>query len=515
MRWRTRPSVRRILFTGDLLRPGPASQPGWSNRFIAAFYASLGPILRSAVNVPVGRVLSEPGGFDQAGFYETLQRPFAVEEWLSLFSGDARLDPTAERLLIEPFEDALVIGYELPEVMRRAFENHGIPCIDLSFGPIQFMDDATVILRSRNRALMDRLCRFNLPDGMIEAAAGIVKATALWTPTDEQPPGPAVLFCASAPNARSLYGNGRYFSFLDFEDEVRALAADHRTVYFKPHPRAFCTAEEVAFFRTLPGIRFTTANIYWMMVTVETLETVVSLCSSVSLEARYFDKRGISLLRPSAVLLDGQKPKESYDDASVSVLYDVWSGQFWRTVLEPFVPLSHGGTVELPPKPNRLRAIFQTFGPATLIDLLPQQQALEAYQETQLRSVDREFPEDPALCTARDTVRRMYEAGDYGAVIDLVLATRQNFGDDATLLYFLALAKGQQGGSLDEAVAAMDRALALGFDRFWGHFQRAGLRLRTGDADGALSDLREADRICPNHAGVRRMIDSIRLPAAN
>lgn len=506
--------IDRIVITGDLLRPGPALQSGWQNRYIAAFHAALAPILQPAFKIPVDRVLAESGGpFDPAIFYTAMGRAFTLEEWLTLFADVADIGPDMERLLIAPFTGSLVIGFELPGIMRRLFRDHAIPCVDLSFGPLQFLDDTTLTLRSHDRAIMDRLCRFNLTEDMLAAAAGILKATAICAPLEERSDGPAILFCASTATDRNLYGDRRFVTFLDYADEIRALAAGYRTVYFKPHPYGFCTAEEVAFFRQLPGIRFTTANVYWMMSALDELDAVVSLCSSASLEARYFGKRGINLLRPPALLHQGQESHTVQEGACISVLGEIWSGRFWQTILEPFIPPATGQTVELPPKPNRLRNIFWAFGPASLIDLLPQSHSLDSYLKAQSRSIEAEHPEDPVLIKARKTVRAAFENNDFSTAIDLASSSHPGFSEDPTLLFYLALSHAKQGETLEKALALMDRALSQGCDSFWGHFQRAYMRIAAGDRAGALADLEKSHALKPEHPGLAKILDDLRKTA--
>jgi hypothetical protein len=344
---------------------------------------TLSPFIRAGTSASVTTVTTGagPDRIDQAHLYTLLERPFALEEWTRFYRGKATLTKAAEDYLLPFFGGGFVVGFELPDTLTQWFSRVGIPFLDFCICPLQFMDDIALAMRSNSDTITARLTSFGLSKEQCFAYAAMVKATLKHAadyrpPTPEALQGSATLFCAGYHKDRNLAADGRFWTYRDFTDEVLRLARQRPHSWFKPHPWAGTTPEDDAFFSGAVHAQVTRRNVYETLSVAPNL-SVVSLCSSTSLEAEFFGHSGINLVGPPAKLFYTKAGTVPKGEERVTVLHDYWDSSFWAHLFG--VRLSRGSRVMLDRRPNRLRSIIGFFGPAVATDLVPQHRAIQGH----------------------------------------------------------------------------------------------------------------------------------------
>lgn len=106
----------------------------------------------------------------------------------------------------------------------------------------------------------------------------------------------------------------------------------------------------------------------------------------------------------------------------------------------------------------------------------------------------------------------LYECGDYAGVLALTESGAPEYRFDGQLHYLRSLSASRLGHVPAECIDAMDRAIALGSDPFWSYYQRACLKVKVDDVDGAIEDLERANSLSPGVAIVRDLLQSLRMP---
>ncbi|WP_448661642.1 hypothetical protein ACG3SL_13340 [Sphingomonas sp. CJ20] len=362
------PGIRRIVFTGDFLRPAEFSERPTQHFNIRWLADLVGAQIAAAVGLPIAHFfwcaegLTE-GQIDTAGvraFYAALgHEEVSIGAWAQIVELPD-LPPVAAAYLDGIFADALVIGFEMPDFLLAHLERRGTPYINCSIHPIRFLDDIFLGFVSNHAGIRQALAHYALSDEEIAVGAGLTRAAAgrmFRFPTD----GNTALLVGQVASDRTQVRDGRFYSFVDFAEPLLARLRDFDDVLIKEHPLD----------RHNPGVRFLEGasirvrrvedNIY-SLLSVANLSTVITLSSSVGIEAPYFGKRTEFLLRSPMRLY---RPPETPAQGDYIGIFDAFlSPDFWRTVLDPLAPavrVSKPSGYRVPPKPNRLRISLASF----------------------------------------------------------------------------------------------------------------------------------------------------------
>ena len=115
-------NIKKIVFTGDILRPGPDFKSIQSSNIVWLFHM-LKPYFHASLdNVTSSLILwnEETSDFDVPKFYELCNLDITLENWAKLSSLE-RVDKDAEEYCEECFRDSLIIGYETAPVFLNIF----------------------------------------------------------------------------------------------------------------------------------------------------------------------------------------------------------------------------------------------------------------------------------------------------------------------------------------------------------------------------------------------------------
>lgn len=361
---------RRIIFTGDIFRPA-------ANRFWPAQTAEilwLWRLLRRQIELATGiapGVVAWPTDLTlRSGlapetvpaFLDLMGVPRSIEGWAVAQDATA-LPDIVEGYLGALFEAAIVIGFELPPVLRRLLDRAGVPFLDLMVHPARFLDDLTFALGTNCAEMRAIAARHCLSADFLMTMAGLQSAAAGHGFEPDFPRG-ALLFLGQRRHDRTLVRDGRFRDARDFVTELRALAARHSMLLLKPHPQEPDEPGLLALELGFPASRLVTDNVY-KLLSSDHLAATVSLSSSAGLEAQFFGKESCHLVRsPCRLVSLGESSLGSYLDLDWSML----APDFWRAVLAPHLSCSPPDGMIIPFKPNRLRISRNAFGRFNEID---------------------------------------------------------------------------------------------------------------------------------------------------
>lgn len=357
------PNFSNIVVTGDLLRPFKVGSDWesatWKNtRWLRAI---LGPSLQ-ATGRPVSTLAWDEQGlpsagafFDTPALYHRLGHALSVAGWAQLANR-----PVAPAELVEalsgPLKDALVIGYEMPDVMVDALQQLGRPFIDVILHPLRFLPDLVFALRTNVPRFHEVFQAWRLPDAVAAQQAGLIQAKAAWMDKPVRVPPGTVLLLGQVANDRAMVQpDGGFASLEDHLARLHDLCSEHPCVLFKPHPYDAAGSGAGRAVARLPVIVHTDANFYHLLAQPE-IEGVVALNSSGLIEAKAFGRWGENLA-PFLYDFHSERPPEAGMVGTPVAQTPAWiEPGFWRTLLSPdSTELLNRESVAPVWTPNRLR----------------------------------------------------------------------------------------------------------------------------------------------------------------
>jgi len=337
---------RRIVITGDILR---VVRTDHGSLFCAQAYNI--DWLYRILNGPLAALGFRPEqlAWDFKTSRDWLFRPVRGERLVKEMFASFGLDPCMESwarifyadpssklssLIRREFEGAIVVTFEVPPVMEKAFKAARVPLIDVQIHPIRFLNDALLSFRSTSAIMDAAFSAYALDESTIAAEVARHRAAASADSDFDYLDGSAVFF-AQMQQDRSVITNGRFLAFDDIVAELMAVVGGRR-LYVKAHPLQTQT-EIVQGLVAKCGAKLVEGNTYRLLASkAEFLP--ITWTSSVAYEARAFGREPIVL---------GQAIPPG-----VPVLFEYAGRQFWSHVL-------HGARLEdcddVRFIPNRLR----------------------------------------------------------------------------------------------------------------------------------------------------------------
>jgi hypothetical protein len=355
--------TRRILLTGDLLRPQEeAFKPAQTGNILWLHRLLRRPIAAaSGLEVQALAWAPAPGsaalGFDTPRFYAAAGASADVEGWVSLF-GAACMSREAAAIFAAAIDGAAaVIGFELPEVLKRLLSAFGIPWIDLNIHPYRFGPDLLFAVQTEHPGVLDALAAHHAEDRIFEPWADLLAAGAVKAPL-HPPVTEEVLVVGQTRVDRSLIADGRLLDLRHFADGFHRAVGEEGRVLFKSHPYNPDGFGLHDLGLPLRRIRETGDNAY-LLLAQDAIRRVVGVSSSVVAEARFFGKEGVFLGAPPFRVAPTRAALAPGMHASV---VDAWlSADFWRDLLAPLMPVTARDGHRPSLGPNALRTALRQF----------------------------------------------------------------------------------------------------------------------------------------------------------
>jgi hypothetical protein len=349
------PGFRRIVFSGDVLRPTDTSFRPAQTENIRWFHRLFRQQAAEATALPVS-VVAWGEGVDTHHLYEMWGVEKSWRGWAQIF--DAGFAPEGVIAHIEQcFSDAVVIGFELPESIKRILSYLGIPFLDFSIHPVRFLSDVFFAVQTNDPDVFESMLPHHADAASFYGPAGLVAASALKFMPRLRPRGDTLVVGQTRID-RSLVHGGRVLDLSDFAPELRRILGLDGRIVFKPHPYADTDFGLLAAGIPLRAMNLTRANIYALMA-CEGIRRVVGVSSSVLMEARYFGQPSLFLHEPSFDIPD--RAADAVPGQHLSIVDACFDVDFWREALAPLVRVTAPDGQRFRRPPNSLRISLRNF----------------------------------------------------------------------------------------------------------------------------------------------------------
>lgn len=356
---------QKIIFTGDIFRSNHLGN-GSQDININWLYSALKPCLQLAVSLPIEKHLfsTQDTSLTQSG-YQMIESEVSLEAWAKLFKYK-ELDETFLMNVWLSFKNSIVLAFELPEILRDAFDTLGIPFIDIIIHPVRFLDDIIFGIRSNNREISQLLTQYILPEESILIQAGIVMAS-MSRLKRLKIKGKAALFAGQTTDDKVLINQDKFYKVRDFCDRLAKISANYDTLLIKAHPYSLDPFEAISISRLFSNCQIVSDNFYYLM-SHDNIEAVYSISSSTSIEAKYLGKEGYHLIEYPFRFTEEYNEAEFKLGSFFTVDDVIFSADFWRKILTPLVSTSPLSNIKLPKKPNRIRTSLRSFWGFNFVD---------------------------------------------------------------------------------------------------------------------------------------------------
>lgn len=323
-------SPGNIVFTGNLLRFTP-TRPYRSNQVgnVQWIARLLEPVFRHHLGLATTEVVWDVGtDFDSRDIYRAYDLPLTERGYAELLCKEP--NDELKDYLQRHFGQVTVVGYELPDLFVKALRQLNIKYIDLILGPWRFLPDLVFGVRTSEQIWFDNIWAQRLEESIIWSHAGVMRARIARLPIRPLANNSAV-FAGQVSNDVSLLFAGSFLRLEEFEDRISDIVRSHGRLYFKEHPYASAgdRKRQRSFFRKFGNVEVIDENIYYLMGQ-EAITGVYALTSSVTREARFFEKHGECLSPfPFRFCEDGK-----FDSFAFVPVYDrILQPNFWGAVL--------------------------------------------------------------------------------------------------------------------------------------------------------------------------------------
>jgi len=336
-------SIKKIIITGDILRPEPRSNKlGNQDPNINWFYHLFAFFIKKITSdIPVYKLSStikRKTMFDVELFYQLNGLEPSIESWVKLFY-TSKVRKEAEEYFFEFFNNSLVIGYELPKIFIYLMQKLDINYIEFIIHPARFLDDIFFGVKSNDKSVNEKLAGFSLGEDNIYAMAHIHKA-ALARFKDKGIEKNSALLVGQTKVDRSLIEKGKILSLFDYKGEINKIRETYRTIYFKPHPYASNNNEIIKYLKTIK-VKIINENIYYL-ICQDNIKSIYAISSSVIEESKYFGLNACCF-------------KQDVEYPYFRIFNQYFGSRFWIDILGCFCEVNKKINIIIPDKPNRLR----------------------------------------------------------------------------------------------------------------------------------------------------------------
>lgn len=320
----------RIVVTGNLLRFGRRLDTSNQNPNILWLYELVSPLLKDILGRPISAELwHRKSRFQAQTVYEFEGMTVTQQGLASLF--DAAPSDQSSEYLGSIFEGSLVIGFELPPFMEKAFNRLSINYINAVLGPLRFLPDLSVAFRTNVGVMRERIQQFALDEDEVDYHASVMRARLTKEPRVKVN-GASAVFAGQVADDMSLVCDGRFIDLAEHEHKIASMFSSTKPILFKPHPYAEPEQKQkqLRYLARFGRVQTTDENIYRLMYSPR-IETVYAMNSSVVYEARFFGTRGEHFIPYRyPVGLKGSTDESEF----IQTLDCLASSRFWSSVLD-------------------------------------------------------------------------------------------------------------------------------------------------------------------------------------
>jgi len=358
--------IRRIIVTGDIFRVSQkGDQLGNQNVNIEWLYQLIRPCLEMLTGLSVVPLYCASGENCMATqIYNAKGFDVTFVSWVSLYESEP--SPRMLAIMDDQFHEAFLVGFEMPEFVRRALDVLNIPYVDFTIHPVRFMDDLIFGIRSNLSGLAEALRDWVVSEDEIHLNVGFARATLARLPSVSKCNGVqgAALFCGQTTDDKVLIRNGRLMRADDFLPQFAEMCDQHERVFIKPHPFSPDNPVVLTLTRLFPNTEVVDANFYHLLVH-DGITHIYSITSSTSIEAAYFGKDGRHLSRYPYVFTEFSASGGAY----LTINSEIYSPKFWMQIIK-LLKINHSQSrcVDIVKVPSRMRRSLRSFWGADVFE---------------------------------------------------------------------------------------------------------------------------------------------------
>jgi hypothetical protein len=333
----------RIAVVGDWFRAHPTAGAGPGT--VHGNVRWLAGLLSAGLGIPVQRQQVVLPNTTTEGFHVELHNqslaalydrdPLAA--WLSKYDDDGE-DDTFPSLFDQLAGADLVIGFELPPVMRRRFALRGLRYISIHIHPLRFLPDLLLGAYSNCATLREVLQAISMaePDVYPHVARLTAKLSRL-DPCQARLPEHCPVLFGQTPIDASLMLDGKINTWPDHKDKLISLLDGYSHLAFAKHPNAGWPVATLEWLRRDldKTVIAMSGNAYPVIMAGRQLGPVISLSSSIGVEAAAFGHDNHFLLADprSAFSVKGLD-----NDQQFMLGHQFLMPDFWRAVADRATP---------------------------------------------------------------------------------------------------------------------------------------------------------------------------------
>lgn len=255
--------------------------------------------------------------------------------------------------------DALVLSYDMPPWLARAFAHHGIDWIDIRPSPLAFGRDLYIALRASDATLQKRLANLSVSDEELQLEAALLEANLHAHRLDMEEGfrytfnlNNCLIFIGQHPEDIALLPPaGPPLDCTDFEEKLRELAQGKtvlhlldtrnlaRSALFGQHQTGGLDGlaqQERESLQKLLGVpvKVCQQNIYQVLSSHDDVE-LVGISSPALQEAAWFEKTAHTLFTQHTPITNMNAPQTGYLQVHFN---DMLMPAFWHSFLSPNIP---------------------------------------------------------------------------------------------------------------------------------------------------------------------------------
>ncbi|MCU7800114.1 MAG: hypothetical protein KZQ70_08200 [gamma proteobacterium symbiont of Lucinoma myriamae] len=359
-------SIDKIIITGDMLRPSvDGSGPNQKPNIDWIYHLLKFPLVQStSTQIEVLNWGYNRGAFDSKKIYALNNHKSMPDDWIELYNSD-KFSAESLKYIKEYFDNAFVIGFELPEILMKMFVELNINYIDIIIHPVRYLDDIFFGMRTNNNKIFQKIKSYQLHSQVFSIYAGLHTASISRMSKKIRLQKGSALFTGQVEVDKSLIKDGKILSLLDFKNEFSEVAQRYKKVYFKKHPYAESSHKVDSFLRSFKNVEFVDENFYYLLGQEE-IEAVYSISSSTVLEAKYWGKESTYFYKSPFNL----QHEADFDSTVYIPVYEQFLlPAFWSDILSSVVETKKMPQFELPVKPNRIRNSLQSYWGYNFLDV--------------------------------------------------------------------------------------------------------------------------------------------------
>lgn len=218
--------VKNVVITGDILRVSPTGELSqWLNilRTYCLVADSIAEVIGCTPLVWYGRRTSND-------YYSMFNKEPSLIAWTELYYAE----PTEQFIAAmgDELQDSLILGFEMPSVMIKAFDANNIPWIDMTVAPLRFLVDLYFSFRFSKHFNVGKLSRFWVTSDEIQQGVNRLREFYGGLRFDWEN---HILFFPQVRMDKALVIDGGLYSDETAVSEFAKLAVG-KSVCIKPHP---------------------------------------------------------------------------------------------------------------------------------------------------------------------------------------------------------------------------------------------------------------------------------------